>query len=58
MLYIGYLIILDGQNIKKSVSQIYNFEAVKLKYIPGGGATWGGGGGWQRRQGSMGLGCG
>ena len=30
MLYIGYLIILDGKNIKKSVSEISIFELPRL----------------------------
>ena len=29
MLYIGYLIILDGRNIKKSVSEISIFELLR-----------------------------
>ena len=34
MLYIGYLIILDGKNIKKSVLEMYIFELPRLaKYI-------------------------
>ena len=31
MLYIGYLIILDGQSIKKSVSEISIFELPRLE---------------------------
>ena len=31
MLYMGYLIILDGQSIKKSVSEISIFELLRLE---------------------------
>ena len=31
MLYIGYLITLDGQSIKKSVSEISIFELLRLE---------------------------
>ena len=40
MLYIGHLIILDGQSIKKSVSEIPIFELLFCRLPPTGLEPW------------------